>query len=49
VQSHKLGIPKSTNMKRMNENFNVFDFELFADDLKAIKPLDKGSGLIYSV
>ncbi|MBB6502041.1 diketogulonate reductase-like aldo/keto reductase [Pedobacter cryoconitis] len=36
-------------MKRINENFNVFDFELSADDLTAIKSLAKGSGLIYSV
>jgi hypothetical protein len=32
--------------ERMNENFNVFDFELSADDMAAIKSLDKGSGLI---
>jgi len=38
-------IPKSAD----KENFNVFDFELSADDLIAIKLLDKGSGLIYTV
>ncbi|MDQ0636859.1 diketogulonate reductase-like aldo/keto reductase [Pedobacter sp. W3I1] len=30
----------------MNENFNVFDFELSAGDLTAINSLDQDSGLI---
>lgn len=42
-------IPKSANKKRIDENFNVFDFELSSDDMTAIKSLDKGSGLIYHV
>ena len=49
IQKEVVVIPKSANVKRINENFNVFDFELSADDLTAIKSLDKGSGLIYSV
>ena len=49
IQKEVVVIPKSANVKRMNENFNVFDFELSADDLTAIKSLDQGSGLIYSV
>lgn len=49
IQKEVVAIPKSANVKRINENFNVFDFELFADDMAAIKSLDKGSGLIYSV
>ena len=44
-----VAIPKSADVKRMNENFNVFDFELSADDMATIKSLDKGSGLIYSI
>jgi len=49
IQNEVVAIPKSANVKRMNENFNVFDFELSADDMTTIKSLDKGSGLIYSV
>lgn len=37
------------SLKRINENFNVFDFELSADDTATIKSLDKGRGLIYSI
>jgi len=49
IQREIVAIPKSVNVKRMSENFNVFDFELSADDMTAIKSLDQGSGLIYMV
>ncbi len=49
IQKGVVVIPKSENMKRISENFNVFDFELSADDMATIKSLDKGIGLIYSV
>lgn len=49
IQKKVVVIPKSANMKRINENFNVFDFELSSDDMTTIKSLDKGSGLIYHV
>jgi len=49
IQKEVVAIPKSTNLNRINENFNVFDFELSADDMATIRSLDKGSGLIYSV
>lgn len=49
IQRKVVVIPKSTNGKRIEENFNVFDFELSADDIATIKSLDKGRGLIYSV
>jgi len=49
IQRKVVVIPKLTNMERTNENFNVFDFGLSGDDLTAIKSLDEGSGLIYSV
>ncbi len=49
IQKGVVAIPKSTNVNRMNENFNVFDFELSGDDMETIKSLDKGRGLIYSV
>ncbi|KAF6211728.1 hypothetical protein GE061_012243 [Apolygus lucorum] len=35
-------IPKSTNPKRVQENFNIFDFELSKDEYDQLKALDKG-------
>lgn len=49
IQREVVVIPKSANLTRINENFNVFDFELSSDDMTSIKSLDKGSGLIYHV
>jgi len=49
IQREVVAIPKSVNVKRMSENFNVFDFELSADDMATIKSLDNGSGLIYTI
>jgi len=49
IQKEVVVIPKSANTKRINENFNVFDFDLSSDDMTTIKSLDKGSGLIYHV
>ena len=37
-------IPKSTHKERLEENLNVFDFELDADDLKMIAALDNQRG-----
>jgi 2,5-diketo-D-gluconate reductase A len=49
IQKEVVVIPRSSNMKRINENFNVFDFKLSSDDMTIIKSLDKGRGLIYHV
>ena len=38
-------IPKSTHKNRMEENFNLFDFELTEDDLNKIRTLDTGKSL----
>ena len=35
-----VAIPKSVRKERMEENFNIFDFELKAEDMEAIKTLD---------
>lgn len=35
-----VAIPKSVRRERMEENFNIFDFELSNEDMEAIKALD---------
>ena len=40
LQQGRSAIPKSTNPQRIAENFDVFDFELAADELVAIDALD---------
>ncbi|RKR73531.1 aldo/keto reductase [Frondihabitans australicus] len=42
VQEGRSAIPKSVNAGRIAENFDVFDFELSADELAAIDALDLG-------
>ena len=42
VQEGRSAIPKSTKDERIAENFDVFDFELTADQLAAIDALDTG-------
>lgn len=48
IQSNVVVIPKSTHKERMEENFNVFDFTLSADDMKKIEALDGGESLFFS-
>ncbi|MGN1280194.1 MAG: aldo/keto reductase, partial [Limosilactobacillus sp.] len=40
-------IPKSVHQKRMAENIDVFDFELSADDMKAMAGLDKNESQFF--
>jgi 2,5-diketo-D-gluconate reductase A len=40
-------IPKSVRKERMIENFNVFDFEIEADDMENIKNLDTKTSLFF--
>jgi diketogulonate reductase-like aldo/keto reductase len=40
TQRGVVAIPKSVRKERMEENFNIFDFELSAEDMEVIKTLD---------
>ncbi|WP_443908890.1 hypothetical protein [Prevotella sp.] len=40
MQSDVIIIPKTVHKERMQENLNLFDFELDADDMQAIAKLD---------
>jgi diketogulonate reductase-like aldo/keto reductase len=48
LQSDVVVIPKSVHVERMEQNFNVFDFELNADDMAKIEALDTGESLFFS-
>lgn len=41
-------IPKSTHIQRMEENFNVFDFQLTSADMEAISALDQKQSAFFS-
>lgn len=41
-------IPKSAHVERMEENFNVFDFELSDDDMAKIATLDRKQSSFFS-
>jgi diketogulonate reductase-like aldo/keto reductase len=47
TQRGVIAIPKSTHKERMEENFNIFDFELSAEDMEAIKTLDTNASLFF--
>lgn len=40
-------IPKSVTPSRIEENFNVFDFELSEDEMNAVRSLDTGKRLFF--
>ena len=45
LQEKVVIIPKSVKPERMQQNFNIFDFELSQEDMKKIRTLDLGKSL----
>lgn len=48
IQRDIVVIPKSTHKERMQQNFDVFDFELAPEDMQKIAALDKGQSSFFS-
>lgn len=47
TQRGVVAIPKSVRKERMEENFNIFDFQLSAADMQAIATLDQKTSLFF--
>ena len=47
TQRGVVAIPKSVRKERMAENFDIFDFELSADDIQTISTLDTNASLFF--
>lgn len=48
IQRNVVVIPKTTHIERMKENFDIFDFELTADEMEQIAQLDTGRSSFFS-
>ena len=48
IQRGVIVVCKSTHLERMEENFNVFDFELSSDDMNNINKLDTNNSLFFN-
>lgn len=47
IQRGIVTIPKSANLDRMKENFEVFDFQLAEEDMEAIAALDQNQSIFF--
>jgi 2,5-diketo-D-gluconate reductase A len=47
TQRGVIAIPKSVRKERMEENFNIFDFELSEPDMESIKALDSNTSSFF--
>lgn len=48
TQEGVIVIPKSVKKERMEQNFNIFDFELLEEELQQIRMLDLKHSLFFS-
>ena len=48
LQSGVVIIPKSTHKERMQQNFDLFDFALTAEEMAAIEAMDTGESVFFS-
>ena len=48
IQRGVTAIPKSVNKERIEENINIFDFEISLQNMEAIKVLDTNASLFFS-
>jgi 2,5-diketo-D-gluconate reductase B len=44
VQQNVVAIPRTSKLERLSENIEIFDFELFEDDMKAISAMGRADG-----
>ncbi len=47
TQRNVIALPKSVNVDRMRENFEIFDFTLTSEDMKKIATLDTKTSLFF--
>ena len=48
LQSDVVLIPKTVHENRMKENFDIFDFELTAEEMAKLEALDEEKSLFFS-
>lgn len=46
LQLGNIAIPKTGNLERLRENFDVFDCTLAGNEMDAISSLDRGEGAV---